>query len=242
MKEVIILGCGPTSVECKYHCETWGVNGTYTFAKRLDKLFMTDEESEVNSCWYDMRLIKKVNPTLVFPTRYARFVESGFDKIEIYPIDEIQKKFNRTRFFSNSIAYMLAYALLHEYNRIHLFGIDMMTQSTYLQEKGGIEFWMGIAEGMRACGKDIRINNTKGSATGKTFNGKMYGYWGGLQEEKFKEKLLAPWEIIRVSKASKPQNEWIKSGGEYKLVPAETSRSDQGIPNFTERDEVVKSK
>ena len=35
-QELIILGCGPTHVECPYDKEVWGVNGTYTFAKKLE--------------------------------------------------------------------------------------------------------------------------------------------------------------------------------------------------------------
>ena len=222
MKEVIILGCGPTRVECKYHCETWGVNGTYGFAKRLDKLFMTDEVSEVEKTWYDMLVIKKETKAFVFPIAYPTFKNLGIP-IEIYPMDEIIAKF-KTRFFSNSIAYMIAYALYHNYERIYLYGIDMMTSTTYIQEKGGVEYWIGRAEQA-----GVEVINTKGSATGKTWNGKMYGYWGQLQEEKLKERLLAPWELIRVGKTSEPQDEWIKLGQEYKLVTTQT-RAGEEIP------------
>ena len=226
-KEVIILGCGPTHVECKYHCETWGVNGTYTIAKRLDKLFMTDEPSEVDACWYDMARVLKTDTTLVFPIEYDRFKDLGLP-IEIYPIDKIIGRF-RTRFFSNTIAYMLAYALYYDYEKIWMFGIDMMTSGSYIQEKGGVEFWMGIAAGMSterlSQGKSpIEIFNTRGSATGKTWNGKMYGYYGLQEEEMLKEHLMAPWDIVRVSKTSDPQDEWIKDpvADEYKLVKTHT--------------------
>ena len=222
MKEVIILGCGPTRAECKYHCETWGVNGTFHFATRLDKLFFTDEVSEVEACYYDLPLMKKLNPVLVFPIVYPKFKNAGM-KIEIFPIDKLLAKFP-TKFYSNSIAYMIAYALLYDYTKIWLFGIDMMTTATYVQEKGGVEFWMGIALGMSAervarGESPIEIVNTHGSATGKSWNGKMYGHYGDVQEERLKEKLMAPWDIIRVSKSSDPQDEWVKVGAEYKYTP-----------------------
>ena len=229
-KEVIILGCGPTRVECKYHCETWGVNGTYEFAKRLDKLFMTDEVSEVEASIYNFQKIRKLNPTLVFPIAYPKFSKNGF-KIELYPIEPILQRF-QTRFFSNSIAYMLAYALLYDYTKIWFYGIDMMTYTTYAQEKGGVEFWMGVALGVsterRARGLEpIEVINTKGSATGKTWDGKMYGYWGQLQEERLKERLFAPPEMIRVSKASAPQTEWIMVGGEYMKVETQVNAGEE---------------
>ena len=239
LEEVIILGCGPTHVECKYHCEVWGVNGTYNFAKRLDKLFMTDEPDEVATCWYDMVKVKVANPTLVFPIPYPRFQNKGF-RVEIYPMDGIREKF-KTRFFSNSIAYMLAYALYHTksiqtpddpmprviegYEKIYLFGIDMMTSATYIQEKGGVEYWMGVALGM-----GVKVINTKGSATGKTWNGKMYGYWGLQEQEMIKEKLMAPWELVRVSKSSESQGyDWVKQGDEFVKVKTVTKAGEEVV-------------
>ena len=242
LKEVIILGCGPTRVECKYHTEVWGVNGTYSFAKKLDKLFMTDEESEVEACYYDFLQMADwaAKTTLVLPAPYSKLQKPGIP-IEIYPIGQVLAKFP-TRFFSNSIAYMIAYALVHTktiqgpndlspkvvggYHKIWLYGIDMMTHSSYIQEKGGVEFWMGIALGM-----GVEVINTRGSATGKTFNGKMYGHDGQREEEQLKEGLYAPWDLIRVSKASDPQDEWIKIEGEYRLIKAEEVKSADGISN-----------
>jgi len=209
IKELIILGNGPTRVECSYHCETWGVNGGYAFAKRLDKLFMTDSlEGEVLEEEYNVNKLAEFNGTLVLPKPFPVFNGLGIP-VEIYPIDEVLARFN-TRFFSNTIAYMMAYALLHTtsiqvpddsmlrvtsgYNKIWFYGIDMMTNTTYVQEKGGVEFWMGIAHIM-----GVKVINTKDSATGKTWNGKMYGYWGEQEEEMLKEKLLVPWEIAKDS-------------------------------------------
>lgn len=234
-REVVILGCGSTHVECEYHCETWGVNGTFYIAKRLDKLFMSDEPSEVEACYYDMEAIfaadkktRKINGTgmtFVFPLEYPKFKELGLP-IEIYPINEIIEMFN-TRFFCNSIAYMIAYALYHDYDRIWFYGIDMLTNSTYIQEKGGVEYWMGVANGISkervANGRPpVDIINTDGSATGKTWNGKMYGYYGELEDNQVKESLYAPWEFIRTAKESSKDEEWIKDpdSGEYVMANA----------------------
>ena len=245
VKEVIVLGCGPTFAECRYHCETWGVNGTYTFAqgkgKRLDKLFMSDIESEVKTCWYDLPRMLKSNTTLVLPIPYERLAKIGLP-IEIYPMDKVRVKFPTT-FFSNTICYMIAYALVHTkithgldgarpevvegYNKIWLYGIDMMTNSTYAYEKGGVEYWMGVALGM-----GVDVINTKGSATGKTYNGRMYGYWGQAPEERAKEKLYAPWEMVRVSTAQNPEDEWVKTAkGDWVKIPAGQVRDASGIPN-----------
>jgi len=232
LKEVIILGCGPTFAECRYHAETWGVNGTYTFAKRMDKLFMTDGPDQVLEDVPNAPMIKKLGCPLILADRFPGITED-FEKagvpVQVFPINEVLAKF-KTKFFSNSIAYMIAYALLYTktvqtegdlmphvvdgYNRIYFYGIDLMTNSTYLIEKGGVEFWMGIAKGM-----GVEIINTRGSATGKTWNGRMYGWYGDTEEERRKEKLLAPWEIIRSVPVPKPIDEWVKKGPDWVKEP-----------------------
>ena len=214
MKEVIILGNGPTRVECPYHCETWGVNGGYSFAKRLDKLFMTDSlEHEVLEEEYNVEKLIEFKGTLVLAKHFPVFDGLGLP-IEIYPMDGILSKFN-TRFFSNTIAYMMAYALYYDYKKIWFYGIDMMCNTSYIQEKGGVEFWMGVALGM-----GVEVINTLGSSTGKTWDGKMYGYWGLQEEEQLKEKLLAPWEIIRTTR---PEEEWAKVGQDWVKTPYGTT-------------------
>ena len=238
-RELIILGCGPTHVECPYDQETWGVNGTYTFAKRLDKLFMTDGPDVMDEDILRAKDIASYGCTLIlakkFPEVMPAYTKAGV-KVEVYPIDEVLEKFP-TRFFSNTIAYMIAYALLSTktvwedglrpkvvegYSKIRFYGIDMMTNTTYLQEKGGVEYWMGVALGM-----GVDIVNTRGSATGKTWNGKMYGYWGQMQEEMMKERLMVPWEIVKATapraEAVPPiapiDEEWIQSGDDWIKVP-----------------------
>ena len=219
-KDVIILGSGPTNIECGYHCEVFGVNGTYTFAKRLDKLFFTDEETEVKQAWYDIPKIMSLDCTCVFPIEYKRFSDLGL-KIEIFPMEKIMDAFP-TRFYSNTIAYMLAYALYKGYERIWFYGIDMMTNTCYVQEKGGVEYWMGVVLGMshervKRGLPPIELINTDGSATGKTWNGIMYGYYGEqeLLEQKNKEKLYIPFEMARTSKEGKADWTLSVNDGEY---------------------------
>ena len=241
VRPLTILGCGSTHAECDYtKGEIWGVNGTYTFAKKLDKLFMTDTEEEVATCWYDVVKLVKAETTLILPAPYKKFMDLGLN-IELFPIDKIMERFP-TRFYSNTIAYMLAYALFHTnsvqyeddlkprvisgYNPIYFYGIDMLTHSTYIQEKGGVEYWMGIAFGM-----GVQVINTRGSATGKTYNGKMYGAYGEWEEEQMKEGTFMPFDMMRVSKAANPQPEYI-----YNPVSREYQRYDVPLEVRVEKD------
>ena len=236
IRDLIILGNGPSRYECDYHCEVWGVNGGYAFAKKLDKLFMTDspdvmEEDISPDC---LEKLASYKCTLVLANRFPEvtpYYEGVGIKIEVYPFEAVLKKFN-TKFFSNTICYMLANALLNTeitvdtssslpkiidgYNRIFFYGIDMMTTTSYQQEKGGVEYWMGIAKGM-----GVEVINTRSSATGKTYNGRMYGWWGRDSERE--EKLYAPWEVIKVGKKEIPiEEEWVKSGEDWIKIPYTT--------------------
>ena len=165
MKSVIILGHGPTRIQCPYDIETWGVNTTYNIAERLDKLFIVDKITETEFDFKALAKVKEIVASIPYP-------EHPEWNIEVYPLKDIINYF-KTTFFSNAICYMIAYALYHDYKLIHFYGIDMMTSTSYLFEKGGVEYWMGIAHAL-----GIPIINTKESATGKTIDGKMYGYWG----------------------------------------------------------------
>lgn len=165
MKECIMLGHGQSRTRCDYHCETWGCNCTYEFATRLDKLFIVDNLDEPN--FVDFDKLAKVK-TIITSVPYPNHPNLN---IEVYPLQQVLAKF-QTTFFSNVACYMIAYAILKEYERIYFYGIDMMTNSCYLFEKGAVEYWMGVAHIL-----GVQIINTPDSCTGKTVDGKMYGYW-----------------------------------------------------------------
>ena len=96
-------------------------------------------------------------------------------------------------FFSNAICYMMALALLWDYEKIWWYGIDMSTSSTYLFEKGAVEYWMG-----RANERGVPVINTEESATGKTIDGRMYGYWGPEQDNVVHQSIAMAQEMERM--------------------------------------------
>ena len=189
MKEVIILGSGYSHDFCRYHTEVWGVNFVYTFARRLDKLFFTDEIEEVEKCDYPLLdRLRELNPALVFPTIYPKFKDFGLP-IEIYPIKEIRERFKNTEFFANSICYMIAYALYFNYDKIRLCGIDYdWHEGTEKKEESGTNFWVGVAVGM-----GVNVVIPEDSAIGKTFNRRMYGELG-IDRNKIKVGEYTGWD------------------------------------------------
>lgn len=176
---------GPSFVECPYDSEVWTCNtGYYKIAQRqghLNKVFIAHTQ------------VKRGDKVVFDWNHFNQFKELGVEtlslhKIEgldatIYPIRYIAKKF-RCDYFSDTICYMLAYAL-HQATRptkkppyvelkypflIKLYGVDMREIGEYGYEKGGVEYWMGFMRGL-----GVEFENTSLSTLLKTVTYKPYG-------------------------------------------------------------------
>lgn len=88
-----------------------------------------------------------------------------------YPLREIVDKFGIT-YFSNTICYMIAYAIYVGVKQIDLIGVNQAGKEEYVDEKGGVEFWLGFALGR---GLKVKVYG-KRSMVLKTKSGKLYGY------------------------------------------------------------------
>lgn len=63
-----------------------------------------------------------------------------------YPLDEIRKKFN-CNYFTNTISYMLAYALYKGFDEIEIYGVDMNDKDEYINQRSSVMYWIGFARG-----------------------------------------------------------------------------------------------
>lgn len=61
-----------------------------------------------------------------------------------YPRQEIVQKFG-IDYFTSSIAYMIALAMYENFDEIHLYGVDMPSETEYYHERPCVEFWLGCA-------------------------------------------------------------------------------------------------
>jgi hypothetical protein len=168
-KHIIILGKGTSGKICPFDAdETWGVNnvasqkddcpvckaegkipvagqttptpcenckgtGKVTMYQpgKIHKLFAFDESLEQ---WYTDDM-KKCCP-IVSWQKYADIP---------YPLEEILKEF-KTRYFTNTISYMIAYAIYTKVKKISIYGVDVSFGAPYAQENRGVEYWIGRAE------------------------------------------------------------------------------------------------
>ena len=183
-KSVIILGKGSSHQQCKYDTETWAVNDAFGLidCKRLDRIFYFDHHFIGD--WCDkgegiMGPIKQgihwVKHALYFRTGYlyqitpelldktgaivTTFKENpGVKKFEEYPLEEIIKEFN-IEYFTDSIAYMTAFAIYKGYKKIIFRGCDYSWgDEIHSGKRDCVEFWIGVARG-----RGIEIDVGKGS-------------------------------------------------------------------------------
>jgi len=95
-----------------------------------------------------------------------------------YPLEGVIDKF-KTDYFSNSVDYAIALALYEGYDEIHLYGVNMETNSEYAFEKAGVDFWCGYALGLKA---QVIVHGMF-STIMRTKDGLLYGY-GSPQRER----------------------------------------------------------
>ena len=71
--------------------------------------------------------------------------EIGYLNRDSYPLDKISRYFG-TKYFTNSIAYMMALAIKKKPKEIHLWGVEMDGGGAYAFEKPCVLYWVGQAE------------------------------------------------------------------------------------------------
>lgn len=148
--------------------EIWGVNDL-VLGRDVKRVFHVHSGLEINTP-YSKKLIKRIN-ALKVPFMGVRIYPEIPMSI-IYPLQEIKKRFG-VDYFTNSIDYMIAYALYVGMKEIRFYGVNMEVDTEYLWQKPGVEFWVGYAKGLgvkvKFFGRHCLILLTR--------SGKLYGFW-----------------------------------------------------------------
>jgi hypothetical protein len=157
------MGKGQSGIICPFDAdEVWGVNnvaGQPEYAgKRFDKTFAFDSGLEPDY----IEGMKKYSPVVSW---------QPWADIH-YPIDEILAEF-KTRYFTNTISYMLALAAFLHAKKVSIYGVDVSFGAPYAQENRGVEYWIGRAQ---QCGVEIWCPDK--SHLMRTVYGNLYGELG----------------------------------------------------------------
>lgn len=209
-KEVIILGMGATRRLCPWDAEVWSVNMGYTQVAMLnghvEKIFMAHTQTKARTghdmfCWEHYNQMADVGIE-IWNTHKVKGLKS-----RLFPLKRLIKKYG-TDYFSDTISYMMVWAIEKGYKKIRLYGCDMMTREEYAWEKGGIEYWIGYARGL-----GIKVEVCEGSQLLKTITGKPYGikYWRlkdidpfGVLKKKLPKELPSSSQILEATRDTEP--------------------------------------
>ena len=147
-KKIAIVGTAPSSCrDAPYDDESWEIwtlGAGVENCKRITKLFElhTQQVLEEANSWLGLLphlkekgenvILGHANPILPDATPF--------------PKDELIAKFGN--YFTSSIAWMIAYAIHQDPEAIGLWGIDMMGQEEYGNQRPCCEYLLGIARGM----------------------------------------------------------------------------------------------
>ncbi len=219
---IIILGMGSTRTECPFGesgVEIWGVNNGYRQSKdmggKIHKLLIAhrgQEHDYMEDPIFDWEELNKL-------------IDTGVEILTLFDLPELKsyKKIDyqamashfNTDYFSDSIAYMLAYAIfintekindtgqlkLIQPLRIRMYGVDMLTKDEYATERGGIEYFVAVAKTV-----GIDFWNHPFSAVCRTDTGMPYGFF------QLDKSLIDPHNIMERQKTAAGLKELLDEG------------------------------
>ena len=187
-QKIIVAGTGdgwqliPKTTNATIYCLN-----DYVFIEKYDVqpdiLFIMDVLDEkpqivsgINNLGDVVDRINKLKVPLIAPFRYEEIPLS-----RPFPLKECKEKWG-IPYFSNTIAYMIAYALLQEAKEIDIYGVNQASSSEFFYERDSVSYWLGIANGL---GVKVTINGKKSELLRNKarFGGDiLYGYNQNYEE------------------------------------------------------------
>lgn len=162
--KLYLIGGGIGKHEAPFDGMRWGVNATCLGIPVHMSFHMHDLENSDQYRVTGTQGKKRIDfsPFL----SYVKFMEHpvlsikeypSFPSITKYPYETICEYFH-TNYFSNSLCYMLAYALWKGYGDISLYGFNFILSDEYKDELPGVHFWLGVATSMGLIpGKTLKV-------------------------------------------------------------------------------------
>jgi hypothetical protein len=250
IKQVVICAKGPGWAESNMDEEKgvgpfacpeeeisiWGVNAVCTWRPVDVEFHMHHLDPRQDKDSINQRTFEKIlrsNVPLVTLDKYKEFPSS----IK-FPFKWVWETFN-TDYISNSISYMIAFALYIGVKKIDMYGVNMSTQVEYMMEKGNVESWCSIARGY---GATVTIHRNEWCAIEKSGDNLIYGYAVPMKGLPCKVAiratgpqgsspgLIKPDEAIwkhPLAIAGVHPSEW---PDDYVVVPGPTQQAEQPLP------------
>ena len=157
--KVAIVGCADSKDEVVFtdpDCEFWGVNNLHLsmpgpWSRWFDlHTFRHDGNQWLRRGDADFRkqpidkYLQSVQ-LLDIPV-YMQAANPIVTNAVIYPINEILARFGN--YFTNTISYMIVFAIAEGFKEIQIMGVDMAVDSEYRWQRPSCEYFIGLARGM----------------------------------------------------------------------------------------------
>ena len=154
-KKVAVVGfSGATKDLAPYHdpeYEIWGLNQLYRHIPRADRWF----DIHAN---YDEHVVEGTDHCAWIRNApipvYMNAVHPHYPSSVRFPIEATMDYFGqggRLDYYTSTVAYMLALAIMEEFEVIGVYGIDLIAKQEYMDQKPCTEFYLGwaMAKGVR---------------------------------------------------------------------------------------------
>jgi hypothetical protein len=166
-KKIAIVGCSDSKDQAPFNdpsWEIWAMNNAFITTPRRTRWFEIHPIKFDGKDYWRRKLIKpgifeyskefrgqlvndymKDLAALDIPVYMQRHWDI-IPKSEAYPLQDVITKFGN--YFTNSVSYMIALAIMEGATEIGCFGVDMATGSEYGPQRPSCEFFLGIAAGL----------------------------------------------------------------------------------------------
>lgn len=138
--------------------EVWGLNELHKYLPRWDRWFEVHDDQTLGVSKRDLsegemkrhldwlsRDHGPNKPIYMLP----QFCGSGrFPNAVPLPLEDLLACFKRGRYYTSTIAYMIAMAIMDGYSWIGMFGIDLASDTEYGNQRPCAEYYTGLAEGL----------------------------------------------------------------------------------------------
>lgn len=162
-RKVAILGFGTSVRDCPWRdpsWELWAMNG---FWRAASPDFGIDAAPERYTLWFDMHSLAYTRDYCArvgvgtqqedwlrqshpFPILALEEFGSDYPSVQRYPIERVVATLGRD-YFTSTVAYAIAYALADSsIAEIGLWGIDLIHDTEYADQRPCAEYWLGRAE------------------------------------------------------------------------------------------------
>jgi hypothetical protein len=158
MKKIAILGMGEgwDRGEKKDYDEIWAVSPLVCRRDDIDLVFQMHNldwsaadnaylelKGDRENFWDSIWIINEKKIRIMLQEEHEFFPDG-----EVFPLDEMP-----ALYFTSTFAYMVAYAIYKGVEEIDIYGVPLVLEGEYREQRSCLEFWIGFA-----AGRGIKVN------------------------------------------------------------------------------------